>query len=62
METAFLVETGPASNPRYLALQDRTFYWTPDPNAALRFARKADGDKFRALFGQIERVAEHAWQ
>jgi hypothetical protein len=72
--TAWLIEA-PWSPPHWIAVGGGSFQWTADPNAALRFARKKDGEAalvgirhcFSRLFAGPSGmpkpfVTEHSWE
>lgn len=61
-ETGWLVEDGGTlARPRYRTMDQTGIHWTEDPNAAIRFARRADAEMFAAGDEDAWRITEHIW-
>ena len=71
-EVAWLVEISDGASPQYLTLQHEPLSkwppptWSPDPNKALRFARKEDAERWSCAFRLDDelvgaKAVEHMW-
>lgn len=62
-ETAWVLEKGQASQPRYATVSGGMLDWTEpgDHAKALRLARRQDADALAEIMEDADRVAEHAW-
>ena len=59
-QTAWLVENG-ESPPKFRAMEQGLSVWVSDPNLALRFARRVDGEMFANEDEDAWFVREHMW-
>lgn len=63
-ETGWLIENGGAAQTLYRCINNdmgMSIEWTPDPDKALRFARKEDAQAFAYHDEDAVRIAEHMW-
>lgn len=63
-ETGWLIENGGAAQTLYRFINNdmgMSIEWTPDPDKALRFARKEDAQAFAYHDEDAARIAEHMW-
>ncbi len=61
-ESGWLVENGKSGDAlRYRTMSDEGIVWTANHMEALRFARRADAERFCAEDDEAERIAEHIW-
>jgi hypothetical protein len=61
-EVGWLIENGKQGDElRYRNMEQGVTTWTADPNEALRFARRADAEKFAAEDEDAWLITEHMW-
>jgi hypothetical protein len=60
-EVGWLLERHVNGKVMWIGVVDGILDWTDDPSAALRLARRADGDSLSEIVEDTESVTEHVW-
>lgn len=60
-QKGWLLEKDMEGQPHWLGIDHSEFFWTPDSDKGLRFARREDGDALAGIVDDADKITEHEW-